>query len=128
MTDKNDPVLAYLENEQLLEMEAYAKRGRHLAAVDSNELRQRWITEFKNWANNSEKQIDNRAREDIQAELALRGEQPPLDQVKDDWERLKAAQDSYFANLDPLELAKKERELSKRIDDFQHDSKTRPQH
>jgi hypothetical protein len=97
-------MLALLENQRLLHLEDYVKRGRELASIDSEELRDRWIIEFKKWVASRPRYMDQRARDDIEGELALRGEQPPFDLVKDELEALRVASRAAMDQLkrDPL--------------------------
>jgi hypothetical protein len=121
-------MLAFLENQQLMRLEDYVKRGRELAGIDGGELRERWITEFRKWVAFRPRYMDQRVREDIEGELALRGEQPPFDFVKDELETLRAASRAAMDQLkrDPLALARAERKLADDMIEFSQSSKAKP--
>jgi hypothetical protein len=124
----DEEMLAFLENQQFLRLEDYVKRGRELARVDTGDLKNRWITEFKKWVAFRPRYMDQRAREDIEGELALRGEQPPFDLVKDEVEALRAASRTAMDQLkrDPLALARAERKLADDMVEFSQSSKAKP--
>jgi hypothetical protein len=92
-------MLAFRENRQRLQLEDYVRRGRELASIDSGDLRDRRVVEFRKWVASRPRSMDHRAREDIEGELALRGEQPPFDLVKEELEVLRAAS---WAAMDQL--------------------------
>jgi hypothetical protein len=92
MTDSdNDPIPAYLENKQMLQLEDYLKRGRRLAAVGGDELKSLWVAAFKEFATNLGKPFDARNFEDTSAEFAARREEPPFDLVTSEMAALRAA-------------------------------------
>jgi hypothetical protein len=73
------------ESEKLTEflamkrMARYLERGRYLAGVGSPELKRRWLSISRKWARDLKAPLDHRLRQDIQAELELRREEPPVD-------------------------------------------------
>jgi hypothetical protein len=125
MTDEE--VLAFLEHQQFLRLEDYVKRGRDLVGVGTDDLRDRWVAEFKTWAA-APQAVSPGARGDIEGELALRGERPPLDLVKDEFEAIRAACRAKLAQLmgDPLALARAERNLTVEIVEFSQSGKIKP--
>jgi hypothetical protein len=119
---KKDIVLAYLENIQLEATLDYVQRGRSLAQVDIDELKRRWVVEFKGWVANLEtgNKLDPRPREDIESEMKVRGTEPPWDLVSDDFEAMRKASRAYQARLaqNPAKLAQQERRISEDVEAF----------
>jgi hypothetical protein len=122
----DEEMLAFLEHQQFLRLEDYMKRGRELVGVDTGDLKDQWVTEFKAWA--AVRSVNHRAREDIEGELTLRGERPPFDLVKDEFEALRAASRAKVEQLkrDPLALARAERKLTGEMVEFSQISKVKP--
>jgi hypothetical protein len=75
-------VEAWLANQQLERLENYLQRGRPLSDVSLEELRTHWVALMRAWAQHVRGGIDNREREDIEAEMTLRKVEPPFDLVK----------------------------------------------
>src|ERR1700756_2897380 len=88
-TDDDDIVLAWLRNRSFEQTEDYVRRGRHLADVSTEELKRQWVEAFRIWAANYGTE-DHRVREDLEAELQLRRDEPPFDLVADEINVLKA--------------------------------------
>jgi hypothetical protein len=124
----DEELSAFLENQQFLRLEDYVKRGRDLVGMDTGDLKDRWIIEFKKWVATRPRYTDQRAREDIEGELALRGEQPPFDLVKDEVEALRVASRAAMDQLrrDPLALARAERNVAAAMVEFSQSSKAKP--
>jgi hypothetical protein len=55
----------------------YLKRGRPLAAVDTDGLKGQWVAAFREWVQDTEVPRNHRERFDIEVELNLRGEDLP---------------------------------------------------
>src|SRR5579862_8400531 len=91
-----DVVQAYIENECLLKLEDYLKRGRQLAGVDAEELIALLKSLFRDWAGGVK--IDHREREDIMAELELRNVDF-FDRISEEWAAMKAASHARFERL-----------------------------
>jgi hypothetical protein len=119
---------AYIENQPMAQIEDYLKHGRHLVGVGGDELKSRWIAEFRKWAANYGKGVDHRDRKDIEAELGLRGEQPPHDLVKPELAALRAASkaDDERRDRDPANLSREAQKLTDKIDAFLQSGKGKP--
>src|SRR5271163_4805281 len=92
-----------LQNQELDDLESYLSRGRQLADAPTEELESRWTAQMREWVKNFTG-FDHRERDDIQAELQLRGIEPPIRLVEDVMRSLrqlgqKAADD--VKNFDP---------------------------
>jgi len=61
----------------------YLQRGRYLAGVSTPELKSKWLAMFRQWAKNLKAPQDHQARQDIEAELDLRGEELPTDAYRE---------------------------------------------
>jgi hypothetical protein len=57
----------------------YLTRGRHLAGIDTEKLKAEWIIRYREWARDLKAPQDHQSREDIEAELDMRGEEIPAD-------------------------------------------------
>jgi hypothetical protein len=78
-----DPTfLAMLRNQQFDDLENYVGRGRQLAGTPAKELERRWTALMRGWLENFTG-FDHRERNDIQAELELRGIELPTRLVED---------------------------------------------
>ena len=113
MVDKKQ-MGAWLQNKGLERVEEYAKRGRKLARVDAAMLKQQWIELFKLWAQEpTDAELRDRF-EDIEAELQLRGDTPPVDAVKAEMDGLtKLVKDAFDRlSLDPERLKEMSLEIA----------------
>jgi len=81
----------------------YVDRGRMLAGRDYAELRRHWIYQMRLWSAKSASAEDHKLREDVQAEMRIRGFQPPYDAVKDELVRLEAMSKAFVDSLSPLD-------------------------
>jgi hypothetical protein len=80
----------------------YLRRGRYLAGVGTPELKSQWLAKVRQWLRDGIKAPqDHRSREDIEAELEIRGEEVPWCQELND--ALKATR------KDPPTLAEQQR-------------------
>jgi hypothetical protein len=107
--------LVFLESRRIDEAAGYVRRGRHMELIDTDTLKARWVTGFKEWAVKLN-DYDRRPLTDIEAELYLRGTDPPLDAVKADYEVLRKATRS--ARLNPEELARLDEWIEDEIEEF----------
>src|SRR5262245_28004185 len=126
-SDDQDPVLAWLNNQSLEHAEAYARRGRHLRGIETEELKRRWIELFRHWAVVAPRQrVDHTERMDIEAELSMRGDALPDDEVAEARAALVQASMEAAAtlDLDPERKMALERELRDEIHQFLDASKT----
>lgn len=72
---------ALLQTIQMNETAAYLSRGRAFATMSTEEVRRRWIVAFKHWATSISGPNEAREMDDLNAELRLRGVEPPLEAV-----------------------------------------------
>jgi hypothetical protein len=115
----NDPetklMLAHLENKRIEYASEYARRGRPFADVAAESLQGGWLLAFRAWATSARdgQKYDRRALEDMEAEMYLRGNDPPLHLVKEQVEMLVAASKRSTDGLmrDPKRLRQLEQEL-----------------
>lgn len=91
----------WIEREVLEQIADYVDRGRGVAGRDYAELRRHWIRQMTRWSNKSADAEDHKLREDIQAEMRIRGFQPPFEAVKDDLARLAAMSKAFVDSLSP---------------------------
>jgi hypothetical protein len=119
--DDQDEVLAWLNNHTLEYAERYARQGRHLRATETEVLKRRWIELYRQWAAVAGHQpFDHTEIQDIEAELSLRGEEPPRDLVQHETEILKAAVERAAEQFerDPEHMAKVQREIFEEFQQF----------
>jgi hypothetical protein len=90
-----------IERQVLEQVADYVERGRSLAGRDFAELRRHWIRQMRLWSNKSASAEDHKLREDIQAEMRIRGFQPPYEAVKDELARLAAMSKAFVDSLSP---------------------------
>lgn len=82
---------------KLLRMQAYLQRGRGLETTSDADLREVWISSFRDWS----KDLRHRPpiHDDAEAELELRGQPVPYDAVEDEMKSLIAAADSVYMKM-----------------------------
>jgi hypothetical protein len=86
-------VQSWLAEDQMQAVRDYVSRGRSLERVPTDQLNSEWAGLMRDWAANPRQPINPR-RTDIEAELTLRGLEPPYKLAKDDIDALgKAAAD-----------------------------------
>ena len=92
---KDDPetklMLAHLENKRIEYATAYDQRGRAFASTPMEVLRRDWLAAFRAWAASARKdeKHDRRLLDDLEAEMYLRGTDPPMDLVPEEIQRLR---------------------------------------
>jgi len=126
---RQDAVQAWLDNHTFEYAQAYARRGRHLRDVESAELERRWIEGYRRWAAAAgREEFDHGELEDIEAELSLRGAEPPRDAVKAETDRLIAVVERMTEQLDrdPAQKAKFESELADEFRQFLRSTRDAP--
>lgn len=116
----DDVILGYFQNQGSLEAENYLKRGRRLKDVETGVLKERWIELYKEFfgARDDTRRAE---REDVSAELALRGEEIPFDAVAVELEALKKDINVEFARQkidNPSRLADSVRDIELEIEMF----------
>ena len=126
---RQDAVEAWLDNHSFEYAEAYVRRGRHLRETASAELERRWIEGYRRWAATAgREEFDHTDLEDIEAELSLRGEEPPRDAVKDETAALIAVVERMTQQLDrdPENKARFESELADEFRQFLQATRSAP--
>jgi hypothetical protein len=120
MSDENDLMLAWLNDQTFKQAEDYLRRGRGLADVPTAELKERWIVTFKAWAANWRNEPLRDLRAALEAELSLRKEEPPHDSVKPEMEALVNASRKATEQLerDPKRMDEVQRGLQEELDIF----------
>lgn len=94
-------IRSWIERQVLEQIADYLARGRALAGRDYALLRRHWVTQMSLWSTKAASAEDHKLREDIQAEMRVRGFQPPYDAVKDDLVRLAAMSKAFVDSLSP---------------------------
>src|SRR5262245_42208258 len=79
MADEDNSVEQYWAYTAMRRQAAYLQRGRYLAGVSKS----RWLALFREWAKDLKAPQDHQARQDIEAELDLRGEELPTDAYRE---------------------------------------------
>lgn len=118
--DLDAGVRSFLAEKEMQEVRSYVSRGRSLRSVATDHLSGEWVSLVREWAADP-RQPTNIRRDDIQAELTLRGIEPPYHLVKGELEAItKAATDAY-ENMSEAER----REYGAEIVDFIAKEKSR---
>jgi hypothetical protein len=119
---ETDLMVAHLENKRIEGAAEYARRGRPLAAMSDEDLHRDWLIAFKAWAASERdgKKYDHRAQEDMEAEMYLRGNDPPLNLVKEEITTLRVASQRRLNqfNRDPQKLIELDRQLGEDLAAF----------
>src|SRR5215207_4452430 len=91
---------AIFESERLNAVTDYAQRGRAFRSLDTGELKSRWIVSMKKWAAEPKLRSPHRAElGDLEAEMSLRNEDPPFDQVREEMDAIKEAAAKVAAEI-----------------------------
>jgi hypothetical protein len=124
--DDNDLVDAFLADRAMRELEDYTKRGRLFEHLANDDLERRWATAFRDWASLrlQRQPSDTTDMDDLQAEIALRGRQVPLDLVKSEFDALRALQDESMQRQGAL--ARMERDFSAELEEFKRRNQQAP--
>src|SRR5262249_47912577 len=72
---------AFLQHTRIGQRREYLARGRRVGMLDGGQLREDWINAEGSWLRRKERGAE-RKRDDLTAELRLRGLEPPYDAVK----------------------------------------------
>ena len=80
---------AMIADTAMRETEVYLGRGRTFASTAIDEIRLRWIAAFKAWFH-SRTEDNLREMNDLEAELRLRGVEPPYEKVGPELEAMRA--------------------------------------
>ena len=116
----DDVILGYLQNQSSLEAENYLKRGRHLKDVETGILKERWIELYRELfgARDDTRRTE---REDVNAELSLRGEDIPFEAIAVEVEALRgdiSAERERLKNGEPVRFSELHREIALDIEKF----------
>lgn len=116
----DDVILGYFQNQGSVIAENYLKRGRRLKDVETGVLKERWIELYKEFfgARDDTRRAE---REDVSAELELRGEEIPFDAVAVEIEALKKDINVELARQkidNPARLADSVRDIELEIEMF----------
>lgn len=127
MSGEDDIFDAWFANKELEKLERYLQRGRNFAHVSPEELRAAWIEEMRTWANDPRRPVDHAVHEEIEAELLLRKEELPFDQVKDAIEAIRRASREYIEELkrDPERYAREEQAIEDAVRRFEETTKAK---
>ena len=123
MSDREtELMLAHLTNKRIERATEYARRGRLLELVPDEDLNQHWLLAFRAWTANERRgrEYDRRALEDMEAEMYLRGNDPPLSRVLAEIKILRKASSRRTNKLerDPEKLMEFERKLGEDLAAF----------
>jgi hypothetical protein len=121
MADKklDQEIFAMFANTRMEAQISYLSRGRTLQAEDTDKLRTSWVVQVNAWAND-QPDYDRQFMDDCEAELGLRGIDPPADQAGDAIDKLVAKSKSATDGWDEEQLDRAEERLQKEL------SKVRP--
>jgi hypothetical protein len=86
-----EDLTAWLRNQGLDQVEDYVRRGRQFGGVDVDEVKRGWVAAYKVWARDLQNADARKIADDLEAELSLRGEEPPYSLVKAEQEAVTAA-------------------------------------
>lgn len=79
---------AYLRNKALVQVETYAVEGRRFSNLSNADLNAEWIRAFTAFCDAVTEESLQKEANDLEAELTLRGQGLPFDDVKDAFDRL----------------------------------------
>jgi hypothetical protein len=113
-----DPtILAWLRIQQQDDLASYLTRGRQHALAPPEKLKDRWVALMREWAKNYTN-FDHSERNDIQAELELRGIELPIELIPYAWSSLvESARKTVDAskNLDPETRERLDKKVSEEL-------------
>jgi hypothetical protein len=123
MSDREtELILAHLENKRIERASEYARRGRLLELVPDEDLKRDWLLAFTAWAAKERQglKFDLRSLGDMEAEMCLRGYDPPLELAQEEIKILREASDRRRGQLerDPNKLHEFERQLGEDLAAF----------
>jgi hypothetical protein len=123
MSDRETKLmLAHLENKRIEGATEYARRGRLLELVPDEDLSRDWLLAFRAWAASARdgQKYDYRPLGDIEAEMYLRGRDPPLDLAHEEINILREASERRRNQIerDPMRHTEFKRNLSEDLAAF----------
>jgi hypothetical protein len=123
--DHDELMRAWIDNRLLEQVEDYLGRGRRLAGSDHAVLRRHWIAAMKLWSAKAANAEDHKLREDIQAEMQLRGHRLPYELVKEELAKLTTMSSAFMDGLGPDDRARISRTLGGQVEAFHASIKQR---
>jgi hypothetical protein len=117
--------VAPLDAEAMKRCEAYLARGRVHESLETAVLKAEWVEAFRRHLGNFSDPELARAHEDLQAELRLRGEEPPFAEVEKEAEEffLRVRQAVDKAKRNPEQFAEAARELGSAMEELARSDK-----
>ena len=82
MTDFDDTAWAFVQNERLEQTKDYVGRGRAFVALDLDDLKARWVEAFRAFVADIDGDDGIVRMYDLEAEIRLRGAEPPHERVE----------------------------------------------
>lgn len=122
----DDVAEAFLKNRALEKAQDYAARGRCHAQVPTEELVDAWVVTFKVWVSDHQNPLLRGLFNDVEAELVLRGIEPPYDRAKEAAEKLRAMARQVIGDLSSPDYARISAEIQREVDAFTQATKATP--
>ncbi|MBI3513990.1 MAG: hypothetical protein HY060_08010 [Proteobacteria bacterium] len=113
-----DQADAFLRNISLETAQAYANRGRRHEHVPTEQLVDAWVVAFKIWTSDYQNALLRGFYEELEAELVLRGIEPPYERVKEAADKLRDIARQLIDNLSPQEHARVSADIQRDVDAF----------
>ena len=115
-------ILSYLANQNSIQVESYLKRGRKYKDVETSALKDLWVNSFKSWAARQTPELKV-SMEDFEAELSLRGEEIPLEQIGLEFDKLIARLSCQLDGLSSECKQEINEDLIEKLKNFEQQSK-----
>jgi len=99
----------------------YAARGRKHQNLSDDDLTKAWVDAFRSMAGDPSDSDRRTIEDDFKFEFSLRGESPPYDAIREEFERYVASVDRYLEKLkveDPLLVEEIGREIEAELKAF----------
>ncbi|SRR5258707_2525795 len=109
---------AFLKNRALEKAQDYVTRGRCHAAVPTADLVDAWVVTFKVWVSDHQNPLLRGLFNDVEAELVLRGIEPPYDRAQDAADKLRAMARQLIGDLSSPDYARISKEIGREVDAF----------
>jgi hypothetical protein len=121
----NRDIRAFSRSQAIDRTEDYVKRGRPLAAVESAALKEQWIETYRKWCRDVRNYDLQRDANDIESELALRGEEVPIDRVVEEMHTLAEALKQELLKLDAEQLKRMGETMLAELEDYRRRARSR---
>jgi hypothetical protein len=122
----NREIRAFSRSQAIDRTEDYLRRGRLLAQAESEVLKEQWIATYRKWCHAVRDYDLQRAANDIESELTLRGEEMPIDQVVAEMQMLAEALKQELQRLGPDQLRRMGETMLSELEDYRR--RSRAQH